>query len=124
MFFKNIFRKKHSKVNELETPLARCLNLFDLTLLTISGMIGSGIYVLTGVVAKEYTGPAIIVANLLAGLACLSGKNRHDISAINSIDSDFQVLVAMLNLLLEFLVQDLRTFSFTNRSVKSSHFSW
>ncbi|CAF2479121.1 unnamed protein product [Rotaria sp. Silwood2] len=73
IFFRNLFRKKHSVVNDLNTPLLRCLNLFDLILLSVSGMIGSGIYVLTGVVAKDLTGPAIIISNLLAGLACLFG---------------------------------------------------
>nr|ACI90334.1 solute carrier family 7-like protein [Philodina roseola] len=73
MFIKNLFRKKYSDANDFQTPLSRCLNRFDLILLSISGMIGSGIYVLTGVVAKEFTGPSIIFANLLAGLACLSG---------------------------------------------------
>ncbi|CAF0734934.1 unnamed protein product [Rotaria sordida] len=73
MFFRNLFRKKHSIINDLNTPLLRCLNLFDLIFLSVSGMVGSGIYVLTGVVAKTQTGPAIIISNLLAGLACLFG---------------------------------------------------
>jgi amino acid transporter len=74
MFFRNLFRKKHSVINDFNTPLLRCLNLFDLILLSVSGMIGSGIYVLSGVVAKDLTGPAIIIANLLAGFACLFGN--------------------------------------------------
>jgi len=61
-------------INDFNTPLLRCLNLFDLILLSVSGMIGSGIYVLSGVVAKDLTGPAIIIANLLAGFACLFGN--------------------------------------------------
>lgn len=77
-FFQNLFRKKHSVINETDTPLLRCLNLFDLILLSVSGMIGSGIYVLTGVVAKDLTGPAIIISNLLAGLACLFGNQIKD----------------------------------------------
>jgi solute carrier family 7 (cationic amino acid transporter), member 4 len=74
MLWQSLFRKKSCSSNNLETPLLRCLNLFDLILLSVSGMIGSGIYVLTGVVAKDFTGPAIIFANLLAGIACLSGS--------------------------------------------------
>ncbi|CAF3747835.1 unnamed protein product [Rotaria socialis] len=73
MLFQNLFRKKNAFTNDLKTPLLRCLNLFDLILLSVSGMIGSGIYVLTGVVAKDLTGPAIIISNLLAGCACLLG---------------------------------------------------
>jgi cationic amino acid transporter 4 len=74
MFFQNLFRKKHTVINDFDTPLLRCLNLFDLILLSVSGMIGSGIYVLTGVVAKDLTGPAIILANLFVGCACLFGN--------------------------------------------------
>jgi amino acid transporter len=74
MFFRNLFRKKYSTINDFDTPLLRCLNLFDLILLSVSGMIGSGIYVLSGVVAKDLTGPAIIISNLLAGFACLFGN--------------------------------------------------
>jgi L-asparagine transporter-like permease len=74
MFFRNLFRKKYTVVNDLATPLLRCLNLFDLILLSVSGMIGSGIYVLSGVVAKNLTGPAIIISNLLAAFACLFGN--------------------------------------------------
>ncbi|CAF2098350.1 unnamed protein product [Rotaria magnacalcarata] len=73
MLFQNLFRKKNAITNDLKTPLLRCLNLFDLILLSVSGMVGSGIYVLTGVVAKDLTGPAIIISNLLAGCACLLG---------------------------------------------------
>ena len=83
MLVENLFRKKYSNANQFETPLSRCLNRFDLILLSISGMIGSGIYVLTGVVAKEYTGPSIILANLLAGVACLTGSIK---SSENFID--------------------------------------
>lgn len=77
IFFRNLFRKKTNVQNECDTPLLRCLNLFDLILLTVSGMIGSGIYVLTGVVAKDLTGPAIIISNLLAALACLFGNHLN-----------------------------------------------
>ena len=74
VFLRNLFRRKQNLTNNLETPLLRCLNLFDLIFLSVSGMIGSGIYVLTGVVAKRYTGPAIIISNILAACACLFGK--------------------------------------------------
>ena len=36
---------------DLETPLARCLNTFDITTLGVGYMVGAGIYVLTGVAA-------------------------------------------------------------------------
>lgn len=76
MLLRSLFRKKHAVPSDLDTALLRCLNLFDLVLLSVSGMVGSGIYVLSGVVAKNQTGPAIIIANLLAGVACLCGNQR------------------------------------------------
>lgn len=77
MSWRSLFRKKHSAVDDLNTPLLRCLNLFDLIFLSVSGMIGSGIYVLTGVVAKDVTGPAIIISNLLASFTCLFGNKQN-----------------------------------------------
>lgn len=73
MFVEKMFRRKCFRSVDVETRLSRCLSLFDLILLTTSAMIGSGIYVLTGVVAKELTGPSIIFSNVFAGLVCLSG---------------------------------------------------
>ncbi|CAF1017363.1 unnamed protein product [Didymodactylos carnosus] len=73
MAFLSIFRKKHLLKNDLSTPLLRCLTLFDLILLSVSGMIGSGVYVLTGVVAKDFSGPSITLSNLCAAIACLFG---------------------------------------------------
>ena len=40
----------------MDTNLRKCLSLVDLTLIGIGGMAGSGIYILTGVAAKEMAG--------------------------------------------------------------------
>jgi APA family basic amino acid/polyamine antiporter len=50
--------------------LRRTLSAFDLTLLGIGAIIGTGIFVLTGTAAANQAGPAIVVSYLLAGLAC------------------------------------------------------
>lgn len=55
----------------METSFNRCLSTIDLTLLGIGGMVGSGLYVLTGTVAKEMAGPAVIVSFIIAGFASL-----------------------------------------------------
>ncbi|XP_069699086.1 cationic amino acid transporter 4 [Periplaneta americana] len=55
----------------METPLNRCLNTFDITLLGVGHMVGAGIYVLTGTVAKEIAGPGIVLSFLLAGMTSL-----------------------------------------------------
>ena len=43
-------------LNPMDTNLRKCLSLVDLTLIGIGGMAGSGIYILTGVAAKEMAG--------------------------------------------------------------------
>jgi basic amino acid/polyamine antiporter, APA family len=50
--------------------LKRTLTAFDLTLLGIGAIIGTGIFVLTGTAAANQAGPAITVSYVLAGLAC------------------------------------------------------
>ncbi len=50
--------------------LRRSLSAFDLTLLGIGAIIGTGIFVLTGTAAANQAGPAIVISYLAAGLAC------------------------------------------------------
>ena len=53
-----------------DTGLKRCLTAFDLTLLGIGCIIGTGIFVLTGVAAAQHAGPAIVLSFILSGTAC------------------------------------------------------
>ncbi|KGL99909.1 Cationic amino acid transporter 4, partial [Charadrius vociferus] len=64
-------RVKTLEDDMMETSFNRCLSTIDLTLLGIGGMVGSGLYVLTGTVAKEIAGPAVIVSFIIAGFASL-----------------------------------------------------
>src|SRR5919109_4160348 len=50
--------------------LKRSLTAWDLTLLGIGAVIGTGIFVLTGTAAANQAGPAIMMSYLAAGLAC------------------------------------------------------
>jgi APA family basic amino acid/polyamine antiporter len=50
--------------------LKRTLTAFDLTLLGIGAIIGTGIFVLTGTAAANQAGPAITLSYVAAGLAC------------------------------------------------------
>ena len=52
------------------TGLRKALSAFDLTMLGIGAVIGTGIFVLTGVAAANYSGPALVISFLIAGLAC------------------------------------------------------
>ena len=65
----NIFRKKLPSVDERH-GLRRVLSASDLTFLGIGNMIGTGIFVLTGVAAATQAGPAIILSFVVAGVAC------------------------------------------------------
>jgi len=51
--------------------LRKALGAFDLTMLGIGCVIGTGIFVLTGIVAANHSGPAIILSFIIAGLACV-----------------------------------------------------
>ena len=74
-FYKTCNRKKTFKsACSQDTNLKRCLSIFDLTLMGIGSTLGSGIYILTGDVAKNKTGPAIVLSFFIAGFASvLSG---------------------------------------------------
>ncbi|MBA9076249.1 MULTISPECIES: amino acid permease [Rufibacter] len=55
---------------EGEHNLKRTLGPGNLVALGIGAIIGTGIFVLTGSAAAQYTGPAIILAFILAGIGC------------------------------------------------------
>jgi basic amino acid/polyamine antiporter, APA family len=68
-----IFRKK--PITDLiaqsqNKELKRVLSLMDLILLGIGCIIGTGIFVITGVIAAQSAGPAIVLSFILAGIAC------------------------------------------------------
>ncbi len=71
----NLFRTKSLEqlVGDVEhgsKALKRSLTAWDLTLLGIGAIIGTGIFVLTGTAAANQAGPAITMSYLAAGLAC------------------------------------------------------
>ncbi len=66
----NLFRTKPaSPAAFCDSGLKRCLGAFDLTFMGIGAIIGTGIFVLTGIAAAVYSGPAVIISFILAGLA-------------------------------------------------------
>ena len=48
--------------------LKKTLTALDLTMLGIGGIIGTGIFVLTGQAAGKHAGPAVIISMILAGI--------------------------------------------------------
>lgn len=66
----NLFRTKPaSPAAFCDTGLKRCLGAFDLTFMGIGAIIGTGIFVLTGIAAAVYSGPAVVISFIFAGLA-------------------------------------------------------
>ena len=66
-----IFRTKQVVAhNDLDHVLKRCLSAWDLTFLGVGAIIGTGIFVLTGIAAATQAGPAVVLSFIIAGLAC------------------------------------------------------
>ena len=53
------------------TSLKKNLTAFDLVLLGLGAIIGTGVFVLTGLIASKYSGPAIIISYVIAGIVCI-----------------------------------------------------
>ncbi|MDF2608059.1 MAG: amino acid permease family protein [Bacillales bacterium] len=69
----NLFRKKDISrllAESSKSKLSKSLGAMDLTLLGIGGIIGTGIFVLTGVVAAKDAGPAIILSFIISAIVC------------------------------------------------------
>ena len=67
-----IFRTKPVATDDTagNTGLKKCLTAFDLTLLGIGAIIGTGIFVLTGIAAANQAGPAVVLSFVISGFAC------------------------------------------------------
>jgi APA family basic amino acid/polyamine antiporter len=63
-------RKSVEALTDVQHGLKQTLTAKDLTILGIGAVIGAGIFVLTGIAAAKYAGPAIVVSFILAGIAC------------------------------------------------------
>ncbi|MCP1146533.1 amino acid permease [Lysinibacillus endophyticus] len=69
----NLFRKKN--INELLSKnngvrLKQTLGAFDLILLGVGAIVGTGIFILPGTVAASHSGPAIVFSFLIAAIVC------------------------------------------------------
>src|SRR5258708_24701751 len=69
----DLFRRK--SVTDLQAEAAtdhslkRALGALNLTMLGIGAIIGTGIFVLTGIVAAQNSGPSVVLSFVLAGIA-------------------------------------------------------
>ncbi|MED1203096.1 amino acid permease [Heyndrickxia acidicola] len=72
----DLFRKKMiedliRETGQKDVKLKKELGAFDLSMLGIGAIIGTGIFVLTGVAAAEHAGPALIISFVISGLVCV-----------------------------------------------------
>jgi APA family basic amino acid/polyamine antiporter len=71
----DLFRRKSitdlQKEAETDHSLKRALGALNLTMLGIGAIIGTGIFVLTGTVAAQNAGPAVVLSFVLAGFASI-----------------------------------------------------
>ena len=73
-FSKQMFAVKSIRQLEIElasdNQLRRVLGPWALTALGVGAIIGAGIFVLTGLAAHDYAGPALVLSFVVAGLGC------------------------------------------------------
>ncbi len=69
-----IFRTKSiadfMEETKLDGGMKRTLGTFGLTMLGIGCIVGTGIFVLTGIAAANFSGPALVISFIIAALAC------------------------------------------------------
>jgi APA family basic amino acid/polyamine antiporter len=69
----NIWKKKPVEAFEADmkaSALKRVLGKWGLTSIGVGAVIGAGIFVMTGLGAKEYAGPALALSFVVAGIGC------------------------------------------------------
>lgn len=105
MNFKSLFRTQPLNQHR-SNQLTRCLTASDLTLLGIGGIVGAGIFVLTGIAAATAAGPGVIFSFILAGLACAFCALSYAelASAIGGCGSAYGYAYASLGEMIAYLV--------------------
>jgi len=70
---KNLFVRKHIDLNAItdsKQGLEKNLSAFSLSMMGVGAIVGSGIFILPGILAAQYTGPGVMFSFLLAAVVC------------------------------------------------------
>lgn len=70
LFLKKPVSKLISDAEEKGHSLKKVLGPLNLTMLGVGGIIGAGIFVLTGQAAAQYAGPAIVLSFIISAIGC------------------------------------------------------
>lgn len=105
----NLFRTKSitaMRTLAQSSGMKKSLGAMDLILLGIGCVIGTGIFVLTGVAAAQYAGPAVMASFIISGIACaFAGLAYAEFASIvPSAGSAYTYTYASLGEFLAFLV--------------------
>ncbi|MEK4230259.1 amino acid permease [Solibacillus sp. FSL H8-0538] len=68
-----LFRKKNVRkllMQKGDVQLKKTMGAFDLILLGVGAIVGTGIFILPGTVASEHSGPAIVFSFIIAAIVC------------------------------------------------------
>lgn len=109
-----LYTNHHEQQSEHAVVLERHLSLFGLVSIGVGGTIGSGIFVLCGLIATEYAGPATCISWVIAGIAAfLSGCCYAELSGrIPSAGSSYAYAFVSMGELPAFLTAACLTLEF------------
>lgn len=104
----NKLLQKKSPISSVQdrSSLAPCLSAIDLTFMGVGAIIGAGIFVITGIAAAMYAGPALIISYILAGITCaLSALSYAELAAsIGGCGSAYGYAYASLGELIAWII--------------------
>lgn len=70
-FLKLLFRSRRNDLTGEDTLFNRCLTVLDVILLGMGSMLGPGLYVATGQIARDTAGPAIVISLVIAAVPAI-----------------------------------------------------
>ncbi|KAI8430701.1 hypothetical protein MSG28_000890 [Choristoneura fumiferana] len=77
--------RDHEATQEIAVPgkqrLSRCLTTMDLTSLGVGSCVGTGMYLVCGMVSRKFAGPGVVISFIIAALASIfsaEDKNNSD----------------------------------------------
>jgi len=88
----NIFRTKDVSLGK--TEMHRHLKLWDLILLGIGAMVGTGIFTITGTAAATLAGPALVVSIIISAI-CVSLSALFFLRSLHLVYQQLVVLIVI-----------------------------